>query len=65
MARSRRGGGDRVGETVLLSLVGLNATGLADAEPEWLARVVTSLRRVGLEEEARCLAVEAAIANGL
>jgi hypothetical protein len=56
---------NRVGETVLLSLVGLNATGLADAEPEWLARVVTSLRRVGLEEEARRLAVEAAIANGL
>ncbi len=56
---------DRIGETVLLSLVGLNATGLADAEPEWLARVIASLRRVGLEEEARRLAVEAAIANGL
>jgi hypothetical protein len=55
----------KVGETVLLSLVGLNATGLADAEPEWLAQAVTSLRRVGLEEEARRLAVEAAIANGL
>ena len=55
----------RVGETVLLSLVGLNATGLADAEPEWLTQAVTSLRRVGLEEEARRLAVEAAIANGL
>jgi len=55
----------RIGETVLLSLVGLNATGLADAEPEWLARAVTSLRRVGFEEEARRLAVEAAIANGL
>jgi len=27
--------------------------------------VITSLRRVGLEEEARRLAVEAAIANGL
>jgi hypothetical protein len=56
---------NRIGETVLLSLVGLNATGLADAEPEWLTRVVTSLRRVGLEDEARRLAVEAAIANGL
>jgi hypothetical protein len=55
----------RIGETVLLSLVGLNPTGLADAEPEWLARAVTSLRRVGLEDEARRLAVEAAIANGL
>jgi hypothetical protein len=56
---------NRIGETVLLSLVGLNATGLADAEPEWLARAVTSLRRVGLEDEARRLAVETAIANGL
>jgi hypothetical protein len=56
---------NRVGETVLLSLVGLNATGLADAEPEWLARVVTALRRVGLKEEAHRLAVETAIANGL
>jgi hypothetical protein len=55
----------RIGETVLLSLVGLNPTGLADAEPEWLAQVVTSLRRVGLEDEARRLAVEAAIVNGL
>ena len=56
---------NRIGETVLLSLVGLNATGLADAEPEWLARAVTSLHRVGLDDEARRLAVEAAIANGL
>jgi hypothetical protein len=56
---------NRIGETVLLSLVGLNATGLADAEPEWLARAVTALRRVGLEDEARRLAVEAALANGV
>jgi hypothetical protein len=56
---------NRIGETVLLSLAGLNATGLADAEPEWLARVVTALRRVGLEDEARRFAVEAALVNGL
>jgi hypothetical protein len=55
----------RVGETVLVSLVGLNATGLAEAEPEWLARAVTGLRRVGLEDEAHRLALEAALANGL
>ena len=55
----------RIGETVLVSLAGLNAAGLADAEPEWLARAVTALRRVGLEDEAHRLAVEAAIANGL
>lgn len=55
----------RVGETVLLSLAGLAQTGLADAEPLWLFRVVKSLQRVGLEADARRLAVEAAIANGL
>jgi hypothetical protein len=61
---------NRVGETVLLTLVGLdaagvNATGLAAADPQWLERGVASLRRIGLAEDARRLAVEAAIANGL
>lgn len=55
----------RVGETVLLSLAGLAQTGLGAAEPQWLFRVVKSLQRVGLEADARRLAVEAAIANGL
>ncbi|MGH6929878.1 MAG: hypothetical protein ACREEV_16290, partial [Dongiaceae bacterium] len=55
----------RVGETVLLTLAGLNTTGLADAEPEWLSRSITSLRDVGLAPEARRLAIEAAIVNGL
>lgn len=55
----------RVGETVLLSLVGLAQSGLAAAEPQWLYRAVKSLQRVGLEADARRLAVEAAIANGL
>jgi hypothetical protein len=55
----------RVGETVLLALAGLNATGLANAEPEWLSRSITSLRDVGLAQESRRLAIEAAIVNGL
>jgi hypothetical protein len=55
----------RVGETVLLTLAGLNATGLANAEPEWLSRSITSLRDVGLAQESRRLAIEAAILNGL
>jgi len=56
---------NRIGETVLLALAGLNETGLADAEPEWLSRSIASLRDVGLVQEARRLAIEAAIVNGL
>jgi hypothetical protein len=55
----------RVGETVLLTLAALNATGLPNAEPEWLSRSIKSLRDVGLAQESRRLAIEAAIVNGL
>jgi hypothetical protein len=55
----------RTGETVLLTLVGLGDSGLDRADPEMLNRAVTHLRMVGLEREARALAVEAALANGL
>jgi hypothetical protein len=55
----------RVGETVLVSLVELEAAGLDGIEALWLGRVIRSLRRVGLEADARRIAVEAAIANGL
>lgn len=55
----------RIGETVLLTLVGLGDGGLDRADPEMLNRAVTHLRMVGLEREARALAVEAALANGL
>ena len=55
----------RLGETVLLATVGMGDVGdkglsLADA-----ARVIVALRRVGLEAEARRLAVETAMAAGL
>jgi hypothetical protein len=55
----------RLGETVLLATVGAGDTGdkglsLADA-----ARMIVALRRVGLEAEARRLAVETAMAAGL
>jgi hypothetical protein len=55
----------RLGETVLLATVGVGDAGdkglsLADA-----ARVIVALRRVGLEAEARRLAVETAMAAGL
>jgi hypothetical protein len=51
------------GETGLLALVGLRD--LATVEPLWLLRALAGLRRVGLEKDARRIAVEAAIANGL
>ncbi len=54
----------RVGETVLLALVGLGPEGPAGANPIVLYRVLDSLRRIGLEREARALAFEAAIASG-
>jgi hypothetical protein len=54
---------DMQGETALLALIGLRD--LAAAEPLWLQLALSSLRRVGLENEARRIAVEAAIANGL
>ena len=55
----------RLGETVLLATVGVGEAGdkglsLADA-----ARMIVALRRVGLEAEARRLAVETAMAAGL
>lgn len=57
--------GARLGEAVLLATVGAGDTGdkglnLADA-----ARTIAALRRVGLEAEARRLAVETAMAAGL
>lgn len=55
----------RVGETVLLSLVALGEDGTAGASPLLLARVIESLITVGLEDDARRLAVEAALVQGL
>ena len=55
----------RVGETVLLSLLVLGEAGPTQANPIVIRRVVESLRRVGLEDEARSLAIEAAIVAGI
>lgn len=54
----------RLGETVLLSLMSLGEGGVAAADPILLARVLESLRRVGLEAEARTLAFEALLPDG-
>lgn len=55
----------RVGETVLLALLVLGEKGAAGAAPLALEAVVAALRTVGLRNEARALALEAAIAAGI
>jgi hypothetical protein len=51
------------GEAALLALIGMSD--LTTVEPLWLQRALSSLRLVGLDTQARRIAVEAAIANGL
>ncbi len=55
----------RLGETVLLSLLILGETGPAQSHPMALNSVLAALKRVGLEPEARALAIEAAVARGI
>ena len=55
----------RIGEIVMLSLITLGEGGPSQAEPIVLKKVMDSLKVVGLEQEARALALEAAVAAGL
>ncbi len=55
----------RVGETVLLSLLALGGNGPIQANPIVMNRVVYSLWNVGLGDDARSLALEAALAAGI
>jgi len=55
----------RVGEIILLSLIALGEGGPAQAGPIVLSQVMQSLNVIGLEEEVRALALEAAVAAGL
>ncbi len=55
----------RVGETVLIALLTLGESGPGGADPIVLGRVIGSLRAIGLDAEARALALEAALAAGL
>jgi hypothetical protein len=57
--------GQRLGETVSLSLILLGDSGLSEVSPIVLAHVVSALSNVGLEIEARRLAVEALLHRGL
>ena len=54
----------RIGETVLLSLIVLGAEGPGGSHAYALSAALTALGRIGLETEARALAIEAALANG-
>ena len=55
----------RVGETVLLTVVVLGAAGPADSHILALRSAIAALNRLGFEQEARALAIEAALANGV
>ena len=55
----------RVGETVLLSLILLGEAGLAESHTMALGAVLSALDRVGLVVEARAIAIEAALKNGV
>lgn len=55
----------RIGETVLLALLSLGEGGPGEAAPITLEAVITALKRVGLEQEARRLGVEASLMKGL
>jgi hypothetical protein len=56
---------DKLGETVLLALLALGEEGPGGAHPLVLHEVLAALMRVNLKQEARLLAIEAAVANGI
>lgn len=61
----RAAGARRLGETVLLAVLTLNEGDRLTAQPARLYAALAALRAVGLENEARGLALEAAIGAGL
>lgn len=56
--------GKRLGETVLYALASLGEAGPA-SDPVTLYRAVAALKALGLEREARQIAIEAALASGV
>ena len=54
-----------IGETILLALVALGEKGPSDNHPVVLKAVIKALLNIGLEKEARLLALEALLAQGL
>ncbi len=64
-ALQEAGEAGRVGETVLLTLLVVGPQGLSDCHAAALGIAVTALKRVGLHDAARRLAVQAAIYRGI
>jgi len=56
---------DRIGEAVLLALLGLGAGGPQNSGLAMLEETISALRTAGLERDAQAIAVEAALAGGL
>jgi hypothetical protein len=54
----------RVGETVLFSLIALGDRGPGLSDPAALAEALAALRQIGLQADARALAIDAGLANG-
>lgn len=55
----------RAAETVLLALIVLGEGGPAESDRTALSAVLSALTRIGLGPDARALAIEAALANGV
>lgn len=55
----------RLGETVTLAVAALGEVPLDTVDPMAIAEIVSAMRLVGLERDARRLATEAALAHGL
>lgn len=55
----------RVGEAAAFALIALGDEGPAFAAPQTLAKIIETLMAIGREQDARALAVEAALALGL
>jgi hypothetical protein len=55
----------RIGETVIAAIIVASFQGKLSTDPVVLYTVISSLERIGLESEARRLALEAALAAGL
>ena len=55
----------RLGETILLALLALGEAGPGESHPLVLYEALAALNRVGLGGEARMLAIEAALDNGV
>lgn len=57
-------GENKPGEAVLLSLIAMGQSGPGSLDASGLSTVIRLLRSVGLEQEARNVAIEALVANG-